>query len=371
MSSLREDLVQVVLDGARADEQLGADLRVREPVAGEPGDLRLLGGELVARLDGALAHGLAGGQQLARGRARRTPRRPSRRTSRGRCAAARARRRAGARGAAIRRRAGGRGRARRGRGCGRAARSPRGRAPRRPRPRSAARASAPRPRAPSRCRWRGSSPRAARARRQRARACPLRAAASTSSSERPGRDAQLVGCSLARSAAASASLVAAEAVVEHRARPLGERQPDPLAARASTSSMVGLDQLGGLGFAAPPGGEQQRRRTGASWLPGRLGDRVRLLDQRRGRGELAGEQRARRRGRSRASGSTASAPASRASWTLASGEHVPALVVPQVARRCWQASQSQRSSSSVPRSVAAEGAQRPLQRRRAGRVALA
>ena len=37
------------------------------PSRGEPGDLRLLGGELVARLDRALAHGLAGGQQLAAG----------------------------------------------------------------------------------------------------------------------------------------------------------------------------------------------------------------------------------------------------------------------------------------------------------------
>ena len=35
-----------------------ADLRVRVPVAGEPGDLRLLRRELVARLDRALAHGL-------------------------------------------------------------------------------------------------------------------------------------------------------------------------------------------------------------------------------------------------------------------------------------------------------------------------
>ena len=44
-AELGEDLVQVVLDGARADEQPGADLRVGEAVAGEPRDLRLLGGE--------------------------------------------------------------------------------------------------------------------------------------------------------------------------------------------------------------------------------------------------------------------------------------------------------------------------------------
>ena len=39
---LGEHLVQVVLDGARADEQLAADLRIGEAVAGEPRDLRLL-----------------------------------------------------------------------------------------------------------------------------------------------------------------------------------------------------------------------------------------------------------------------------------------------------------------------------------------
>ena len=64
---LGEDLAQVVLDGARADEQLRADLGVRAAVAGEPGDLRLLRRERVARLGGALARRLAGGQQLAAG----------------------------------------------------------------------------------------------------------------------------------------------------------------------------------------------------------------------------------------------------------------------------------------------------------------
>src|SRR5947208_12771905 len=62
---LGEDLAQVVLDRARTDEQPGADLGVRESVAGEPGDLGLLGGQLVPGLDGALADSLAGGQELA------------------------------------------------------------------------------------------------------------------------------------------------------------------------------------------------------------------------------------------------------------------------------------------------------------------
>ena len=64
------------------------------------------------------------------GRARRTPPCPSPRTRRARRAAARGRRSAGPRGAATRRTGGARGRARRGCACGRAARSPRGRAPR-------------------------------------------------------------------------------------------------------------------------------------------------------------------------------------------------------------------------------------------------
>ena len=64
---LGEHLAQVVLDRARADEQLGADLRVRQPVASEPRDLSLLGGECIACLVRAFARSLAGGRQLAAG----------------------------------------------------------------------------------------------------------------------------------------------------------------------------------------------------------------------------------------------------------------------------------------------------------------
>src|SRR5262245_10561401 len=66
-AELREDVAQVPLDRARADEQLRADLGVRAPVTRQTGDLRLLGGQVVAGLHGALAHRLAGGQQLAAG----------------------------------------------------------------------------------------------------------------------------------------------------------------------------------------------------------------------------------------------------------------------------------------------------------------
>jgi hypothetical protein len=40
------DLVQVIPDGARADEEASGDLGVGEAVSGEPRDLRLLGGEV-------------------------------------------------------------------------------------------------------------------------------------------------------------------------------------------------------------------------------------------------------------------------------------------------------------------------------------
>src|SRR5262245_11583428 len=64
-AELGEDLAQVVLDRARADEEPAADLRVREALAGEPGDLGLLRGEVVAGGDGALADRSARGRELA------------------------------------------------------------------------------------------------------------------------------------------------------------------------------------------------------------------------------------------------------------------------------------------------------------------
>jgi DNA-binding CsgD family transcriptional regulator len=66
-AELGEYLAQVPLDRARAEEQLAADLRIRKPLTGQPGDLRLLRGELAGRLDRPLPHGLAGGEQLAPG----------------------------------------------------------------------------------------------------------------------------------------------------------------------------------------------------------------------------------------------------------------------------------------------------------------
>ena len=74
-AELGEDLVQVVLDGARADEQLRADLRVRLPVGGELGDLRLLGREDVARVRSVPGARSRRWPRARGGRARRTPRR--------------------------------------------------------------------------------------------------------------------------------------------------------------------------------------------------------------------------------------------------------------------------------------------------------
>src|SRR5690606_38659426 len=64
---LREHLVQVVLDGLGADEELAPDLRVRVPLGGEAGDLRLLRGEDVAGLGRASGDRLAGGPALPPG----------------------------------------------------------------------------------------------------------------------------------------------------------------------------------------------------------------------------------------------------------------------------------------------------------------
>ena len=88
---LAEHLAQVPFDGAGAEEQPGADLRVGQAVAGQAGDLLLLGRELVARLDGALAHLLARRQQLAARALGERLHADRGEHARARCAAARAR----------------------------------------------------------------------------------------------------------------------------------------------------------------------------------------------------------------------------------------------------------------------------------------
>ena len=55
------------LHRARAEEELGADLRVRQAIPGEPGNLLFLGCELLANLGASLANLFAGCEQLAAG----------------------------------------------------------------------------------------------------------------------------------------------------------------------------------------------------------------------------------------------------------------------------------------------------------------
>src|SRR5690348_10543424 len=58
-AELGEHVSQVPLDRPRAEEEPRADLRIGQPVAGEPRDLPLLGGQIVTRLGRPLAHLLA------------------------------------------------------------------------------------------------------------------------------------------------------------------------------------------------------------------------------------------------------------------------------------------------------------------------
>src|SRR6476659_1593787 len=66
-AELREHLVQVPLDRARAQEELRADLRICMPIRGEPRDLLLLRGQLSACLVAPFAPLLARREQLAAG----------------------------------------------------------------------------------------------------------------------------------------------------------------------------------------------------------------------------------------------------------------------------------------------------------------
>jgi hypothetical protein len=66
-SEQAEDLAEMPLDGARADEQPACDLGVGQAFAHQPDDLGFLGGELGAGFDVAFAGGLPGGSQLTGG----------------------------------------------------------------------------------------------------------------------------------------------------------------------------------------------------------------------------------------------------------------------------------------------------------------
>src|SRR5689334_15593906 len=64
---LGEDPVEVRADGPAGQVQPLPDLAVGQPGRGQPGDLQLLGGELVVGGGRAAAAGLAGGAQLLAG----------------------------------------------------------------------------------------------------------------------------------------------------------------------------------------------------------------------------------------------------------------------------------------------------------------
>ena len=124
-------------------------------------------------------------------------------------------------------------------------------------------------------------------------------------------------------------LVAAETVVQHRSRVLGQSDR-PSLAPAGRVFAAGLDQLQCLGFLAAPGGEHQRavheRRVARC-----LRDRIRLFDQRRSGGKLSGMHvdagavgRRERKNGERAG--IASEP------KLAGRQLMPRLVLPQIGR---------------------------------------
>jgi hypothetical protein len=66
-AEFREDFAHVPLDGARAEEQLGGDLRVRTALACQFGDLGFLGGEVVSAFGASFAWLPTCGRELTAG----------------------------------------------------------------------------------------------------------------------------------------------------------------------------------------------------------------------------------------------------------------------------------------------------------------
>ena len=204
------------------------------PSAARTGDLPFLRGQIVARLDVAAALSRRS-PEAPSAPARRTPPSRSRRASRGPCAAARARRPGDSRGATIRRRADARGRAPDAAGCGPTARSPPDTGSRRLVPSlSSARQRASIPSAKSVPQV-ASLRLAARAHRGRARCSPR------ARPPRQGRAAPTGDLERAwgRSWAAERLLVAGEAVVQDRGRPVAPGPPFPASPRCSIATAIG------------------------------------------------------------------------------------------------------------------------------------
>ena len=156
-------------------------------------------------------------------------------------------------------------------------------------------------------------------------------AASIELGQRPGRRRRArSGARTARSGRGERLLVAAEAVVEHRARPL-RRRSAPCPRRGVTLAACRPSISARPRPRGPARRRARARRSAASRLP------VASVTASSSSTSAAAAARspAKRCTPTRAvsaTGARASAPASRASCDLAGGEHVPALVVPQIVR---------------------------------------
>ena len=94
---------------------------------------------------------------------------------------------------------------------------------------------------------------------------------------RPGGQPELAGVLAALFGRGQRRAVAAQAVVQHRIRPVRQRHPGSLAAYRHLFP-GDLDQRGSLAFPAPPG-RQAQGAVGRQAAPGRVRRRLRLLDQ--------------------------------------------------------------------------------------------
>ncbi len=154
--------------------------------------------------------------------------------------------------------------------------------------------------------------------------------------------------------------------MEHSGHPVNEFQPRPLAP-THEFPCDGLDQLGGLGFAALESDLCQRDvRCQAGTR--RLADRRHLLEQRRRHCQLPREQ-SHRRAYRQCQGEHAQRTGITRKLDEARRQHVPGLVVPQKCRdtRCERHPPTPFPSRHV---LASEGVDRPSQRRRSHGVSL-
>jgi hypothetical protein len=153
-------------------------------------------------------------------------------------------------------------------------------------------------------------------------------------------------------------LIAAEPVVEQRACPLDDGQPDSLAPCHRVLD-VGLDQGYGVGFAAAVGGEQYGT-IGRELRPNRLRNRRRLLEQRGGRREVAREE-VSHGGRLECDRQHGERAGLAGHFNVAVGEHGPSLVP---GLEGGMAGEPEPTGLLLPRDLLTqEPAQRPLQDR--------